>query len=140
MKVDKFTIRVYGIVLFEQKLLTVHENLNGISFVKFPGGGVEPGEGLLDALKREIREELNTEVLVCEHFYTTDFFQRSAFREDEQVVAVYYRIQLADHPKDGFMVSEPHQTLTFFWKPITGISAEDFTLTIDKHVATMLIS
>jgi ADP-ribose pyrophosphatase YjhB (NUDIX family) len=140
MKVDKFTIRVYGIVLFEQKLLMVQENLNGIEFVKFPGGGVEHGEGLLDALKREFMEELNTAILDHQHFYTTDFFQRSAFRENEQVVSVYYGIQLADNPPDGYTLSEVNHTMRFFWKPISEISPSDLTFPIDRHVAAMLIS
>ena len=31
---------------------------------EFPGGKIEPGEGAKEALKREIREELNTDIEV----------------------------------------------------------------------------
>ena len=31
---------------------------------EFPGGKIEPGEGAKEALKREIREELNTDIAV----------------------------------------------------------------------------
>ena len=33
---------------------------------EFPGGKVEPGEAIAEALKREFREELGVEVLQCE--------------------------------------------------------------------------
>lgn len=38
---------------------------------EFPGGKVEPGESLRDALKRELHEELGIRVQVFDEFYTT---------------------------------------------------------------------
>ena len=37
-------------------------------FLEFPGGKVEPGESQRDALKREIREELDVEIIPGECF------------------------------------------------------------------------
>ena len=40
---------------------------------EFPGGKIEPGESHLDALKREIREELNAEIEVGELLETVEW-------------------------------------------------------------------
>ena len=37
---------------------------------EFPGGKIEPGESLADGLRRELREELGTEVEVGEEIFT----------------------------------------------------------------------
>ncbi len=40
---------------------------------EFPGGKVEPGETAAEALKREIREELSTEISVDEFLCTVEY-------------------------------------------------------------------
>ena len=58
-----FNVRVYGLLIneFDQVLLSDEEE-SGFRFSKFPGGGLEYGEGLIDGLKREFMEELGIEV------------------------------------------------------------------------------
>ena len=77
--IKKFVLRVYGILIKDDQVLLADECLNGFSFTKFPGGGVELGEGIAEALKREIVEEGQLEVTSYEHFYTTDFFSGQCF-------------------------------------------------------------
>lgn len=89
-----FTIRVYGILINEAKqVLVSDEYIRGGYFTKFPGGGLELGEGTRDCLQREFIEEMNLKVAVGEHIYTTDIYQRSAFNNAHQIVAIYYLVQ-----------------------------------------------
>lgn len=90
------------------------------------------GEGIQDCLKREWMEELGQEIEVTEHFYTTDFFQPSAF-DDSQVISVYYLVKA----RSGLAkIIEPAMEL--LWLPIAEISEESFDLPIDKVVGRLL--
>lgn len=140
MILNKFNIRVYGVVLKDEKLLLVKENFKGFEFTKFPGGGVELGEGLLDALHREIMEELDSHVTTYKHFYTTEFCQQSAFRENEQIVSVYYLVELDHYPNDGLLKTEEELIMLFNWMPLSELSTDHVTFPIDKHVLGMLLN
>ena len=86
-----FNVRVYGILLNENKqVLVSDEYIRGKYYTKFPGGGLEFGEGTRDCLQREFKEEMNLDVRVGDHIYTTDIFQMSAFKTDDQIIAIYY--------------------------------------------------
>ena len=88
-----FNVRVYGLIInHNNEVLVSDEEEYGIRFSKFPGGGLEFGEGLLDGLKREFIEECNAEIEIISHFYTTDFFEKSSFN-DSQVISVYLSCQ-----------------------------------------------
>ena len=67
---------MYGIVLNDKReVLVSHERRGGYEFTKFPGGGVELGEGILDALHREFKEELDAEIDTSTFFYVNEHFQ-----------------------------------------------------------------
>src|ERR1700742_2875772 len=88
-----FNVRVYGLLINDQnEVLISDEQEYGMRFTKFPGGGLELGEGLIDGLKREFMEECNAEIDILSHFYTTDFYVKSAFN-DTQIISVYYLIK-----------------------------------------------
>jgi ADP-ribose pyrophosphatase YjhB (NUDIX family) len=88
-----FNVRVYGLLInADNEILISDEQEYGMRFTKFPGGGLEHGEGLIDGLKREFIEECGAEVEVTDHFYTTDFYVKSAFN-DSQVISVYYLVK-----------------------------------------------
>src|SRR5678816_3158563 len=86
-----FNLRVYGVLINEEKeVLVSDEYIRGSYYTKFPGGGLELGEGTRDCLKREFKEEMNLEVQIGEHLYTTDFYQQSAFNPTQQIISIYY--------------------------------------------------
>jgi len=92
----QFIIRVYGIILNEKnEVLLTDEFQLGMKMTKFPGGGLNYGEGTVDCLRREFREECNEQELKnIRHFYTTDFFQEALFYEHHQLISIYYLADL----------------------------------------------
>src|SRR3954471_3109968 len=92
-----FNIRVYGILIGENKqVLVSDEFIRGDYFTKFPGGGLEFGEGTRDCLKREFKEETGLAITVGEHIYTTDYYQVSAFNKKDQIISIYYYAHASD--------------------------------------------
>lgn len=139
-----FNVRVYGILINDQdQVLLSDEEEYGFRFSKFPGGGLEFGEGLIDALKREFVEECEVEIDVIDHFYTTDFFIKSVFNES-QVISVYYLVK----PKTELLLnfkekifdfdSEGDLLQAFRWKNIADLTPDDVTFPTDQKVVELL--
>ena len=147
-----FNLRVYGILLGENnQVLVSDEFIRGSYYTKFPGGGLEFGEGTRDCLKREFMEEMNLNVQVGEHIYTTDYFQMSAFNPEHQIISIYYFAQalepitapLRQQPFDFdeqqlAVYKEKGETETFRFINWDDFSEESVTLPIDKVVAKLL--
>ncbi len=139
------TLRAYGLLLHDGAVLVADELIKGQRITKFPGGGLEYGEGLKDCLIREVREEIGVEALDVQHFYTTDFFQQSAFHSAPmQVVSVYFTFTVRDHAAIP-VVSEPFTGINgpgdqevFRWLDLASSREADLSLPIDKHVWRML--
>lgn len=146
------TLRVYGILVNEKnEVLVSDEYIRGNYYTKFPGGGLEFGEGTRDCLLREFIEEMNLKVEVGEHLYTTDFFQESAFRAGQQIVSIYYwvrplediRVPLRDLPfqfddEQLAVYAEKAECETFRFIPWDSFSAETVSLPIDKIVVSLI--
>ena len=73
-EIKSFNLRVYALIINEEYILVSRELIMGKYLYKFPGGGLEYGEGLIEGLQRESMEEMNQNLKDIEHFYTTDFF------------------------------------------------------------------
>lgn len=137
-----FNVRVYGLLINNQnEVLLSDEREYGMEFTKFPGGGVEFGEGLIEALKREFMEECNAEIEVLSHFYTTDFYEKSSFN-DSQVLSVYYLVKEVLPLKLSFKTDvfefDDDQNQSFRWKKISEITEDDVTFKTDKAVVSLL--
>ena len=141
----RFTIRVYGLIINDQnRVLVTDEFQLNMKMTKFPGGGLDFGEGTIDCLRRELLEECGHEIDEIHHFYTTDFYQKALFWEDYQLISVYYMaklkkpvvVRISDQAFDFTELKNGNQS--FRWIPIEKINSEDFTFPIDKHVAHLL--
>lgn len=137
-----FNLRVYGLLINgNNEVLLSDENKVNRTFTKFPGGGLEFGEGTVDCLQREFREELAIDVEVKELFYLTEHFQVSAFDKNDQVISFYYFVDSAQKHKittknerfDFNGEEEVHR-----WKSIEQLNPENFLFPIDKVVVKKL--
>ena len=148
----RFNLRVYGILINDKKqILVADEYIRGGLYTKFPGGGLEFGEGTRDCLKREFMEELNLKIEVTDHLYTTDFFQESAFRPGDQIISIYYlvkplepiKVRLSniefDFDEDQLLrYKELHEIETFRFIDWKNLAEESVTLPIDKVVVKLV--
>ncbi len=148
----RFNIRVYGILINEQKqVLVSDEFIRGNYYTKFPGGGLEFGEGTRDCLKREFMEEMNLKVEVGDHIYTTDYFQMSAFNPEHQIISIYYlataleaikvplRNNVFDFDEQQLATyKETGETETFRFINWSEFSEDSVTLPIDKIIAKQI--
>ena len=148
-----FNIRVYGVLINEKKqVLLSDELIRGGYYTKFPGGGLEMGEGTRDCLKREFKEEMNLEVQIEDHIYTTDYFQMSAFNPADQIISIYYFVKALgpitvplrnkefDFDEEQMNIyKEKNEIETFRFIDWDNFSAASVTLPIDKIVAELLV-
>lgn len=144
MEINQFNIRVYGFLINQESILVTDEFRLGIYMTKFPGGGLQFGEGTIDCLKREFMEELNTRIEVVSHVYTTDFFQPTTLLPTNmQLLNIYYHVK-AEKPY-------PFKTTTikndipgvdgaqnFRWVKISSLSEEKFTFPIDQWISSRI--
>ncbi len=126
------------------EVLLTDEEIDNFKFTKFPGGGLEHGEGLLDGLKREFIEECALNIEIVKHYYTTDFFVKSLF-SDEQLISVYYlvkaqsefNLKLSTKPFD-FNGQAGRCKQSFRFKQLVEINESDLDFPVDKHVLKLL--
>lgn len=138
-----FNVRVYGLLIDPDRgLLISDEQAENRNFSKFPGGGLELGEGMRDALIREFMEECETEIEVLTHFYTTDFYEQSSFN-DSQVISIYYFVR-ALHPlnltfQTDIFDFKGNSKQSFRWIPLKDLKVDDVTFKTDQTVVEMLL-
>jgi len=144
-EINNIIIRVYGLFINSQnEILLSDEYVLDRYMTKFPGGGLIPGEGPEDCLKREIIEEMGQEAEIVSHYYTTGFFQKALFYEDHQLISIYYRIRFKELPV--FKIStnkfdfkgEINGSQSFRWADLSEMKMGDLTFPIDRVVLEML--
>jgi len=144
MPEKRFNIRIYGLFTVDGMILVTDEFRLGIYMTKFPGGALEFGEGSIDCLRREFREELDAEISDISHFYTTDFYQPTTLLPtDMQLFNVYYRLHI-DQPYPfkttvkKFDIPSVDGAQSFRWMKICELKEEDFTFPIDRFIVNKI--
>ncbi|VAW28849.1 hypothetical protein MNBD_BACTEROID06-1526 [hydrothermal vent metagenome] len=72
---NKIRTRVCGLIIKNDKILLVKHLLKGNPFYASPGGGVEFGESIDTALKREIKEETDIEAVDASFRFITEYIK-----------------------------------------------------------------
>jgi 8-oxo-dGTP diphosphatase len=145
IKINAFNIRVYGLFINKKnEILLADEERYGMQMTKFPGGGLQFGEGTIDCLKREALEEMGQEIEITGHFYTTDFFQTSAFNQEHQLLSVYYLSSFKENEK--FRLSDTKydfngktgEIISFRYQSLQTLKEEDLSFPADRLVLKLL--
>lgn len=98
---------VKALIVHEGKILMIHErvirDLNPVEIVDFPGGGIEFGEALKDALIREVKEEVGLDIKVGGIVGAWDFVLGEKDHNYEKagvhLVCIGYQCSLIGEPK-----------------------------------------
>ena len=127
LPLEKMVFRnsVYGLILNEGKLLLVRTRSTGL--YAFPGGGIELGEPLAEALHREIREETGIRVEMGElATLSEDFFYYNPADEAYHALLLFYWCKplSTDLVSDGDVYDEESETPR--WVPISDLKTDDF--------------
>lgn len=129
-------VRVYGLWLnAEKQLLVSDERHRDMNFTKFPGGGLELGEGVAETLIREFKEECDLQIDGFELLHVTEQVVVSMF-DGSQVIGVYYRVfsddTLRRRTKTKRFDFDEGSDQSFRWVAIDQLTAADFTFEMDQ--------
>ncbi len=109
-------MRAVAIIVNDGKVLLMHRIKRGKEYYVLPGGGVEEGETVEQALLRETREEtlLKTEIekLIYHHFYddnTEQFFYLCHYISGEPKLGEANEARSMREEKDNFYCPEWHE-------------------------------
>ena len=146
-KIEKFNVRVYGLLVANSHVLISHEFLRNASLTKFPGGGLHFGESPSECLEREFLEELKLQIRPIRFFCTPDFVVHNYFKPEEQVIVLYYLVAPLYHSDLFKLNMEAKNSESLYevnrisheWIPIEKLHPEIFTFPADKFAASLLI-
>ena len=134
--VPLFNVRVYALIVKNNRLLISEEQHGGVFLRKFPGGGLQFGEGIVQALHRELKEELNADVESEKLLCVTEDFVVSFLNNKQQVIGVHYWVELkqdySDNHLDNNRVELENGYIHFKWVMIDELKADDFSSPVDK--------
>lgn len=136
---SKFNVRVYGLPIISNQILICDEVRGGFSMTKFVGGGLEFGESTIECLEREFNEELGAQIVNIKHFYTTDFFVESAFNPSQQILSIYYLLEIPATTALDRHTDDNGDTIDFRWVDLKTLSDVEMTFPIDRKVCSLLV-
>jgi ADP-ribose pyrophosphatase YjhB (NUDIX family) len=104
---NEVRIRVAGILISSEGVLLIAHKKNDDVYWLLPGGGVDYGETLKEALEREFAEELNINVAVNELAFISDSIDPSGSRH---VVNICF---LCEYKGGDYLLGDEHRLHDF---------------------------
>ena len=137
----KFNARCYALIRSNQnRVLVMMERWQGVDLNKFPGGGLELGEGLLECIYREIDEEFQeSEHLSYRHLFTPTECFASRFKPNEQLLLTYFTSQALAKEELWKLIPGDKNLLGMKWLELKAENAEWFTLESDRKAFLTLL-
>ncbi|MBQ4542435.1 MAG: NUDIX domain-containing protein [Clostridia bacterium] len=124
----EFKYRVVGILFDEQNRVLIQKVADN-PFYCLPGGRVELGESSIEAVKRELEEELGFDVVVEKPlFFLENFFNRASGAEVHEI-GIFFRVTSSVAPKEDWEIVENDKgilkTLRYKWVTLKELENED---------------
>lgn len=110
-------------VIWKNGALLVNGNSNkktGAKYVALPGGHVDPGEGCVEALKREIEEELAAKCEVGDLLFVTENFYPGREKDEKQrhELTLFFAATISgEQTRDDGTIFSPEDWKNFHWLP-----------------------
>lgn len=117
-------VSAYAIIIQDEKILMLKTHNHRYYF---PGGGVDIGEALTDAVKREALEELNADVEVGGLLYADDmiYFHDPVGRA-AHLIRLYYDCRLLTSEFTQANAQERDEILSIEWVPLNNLNTQAF--------------
>ena len=124
----EFKYRVVGILFDEQNRVLIQKVADN-PFYCLPGGRVELGESSVEAVKRELEEELGFDVVVEKPlFFLENFFKRASGKEVHEI-GIFFKVTSTVAPKEDWELVENDKgilkTLRYKWVTLKELENED---------------
>jgi len=129
-----FRPSIYGLVIKGEKILLCPQ-WDGWDY---PGGGIDKGETLVEALLREVKEETGITVTIGKLLDVSDNFFQPTFAKEQRwhSIKLYYacRYVSGEITAEGFMPHEREYMKEAQWVPLEGAKNLKFYNHVDNTV------
>jgi mutator protein MutT len=128
LPLEKFFFRpsVYGIILDQEKVVTMRNKSN--SKIWFPGGGIEIGEKMEDALKREVKEEAGLEITVGKLLlFKENFFYYQPFDKAYHAFLFFFLCKTENPSLIDDELVDDHESKEPRWTDVKEIKKDDIS-------------
>jgi 8-oxo-dGTP pyrophosphatase MutT (NUDIX family) len=135
--IQRFRPAIYGVLIQAGRVLLVRAPRTFLGVVGFPGGGIEPGEAPLDALRREFVEETGLEVEPVRVLWATNKLHRARLNPTQQLIATHWEVRLIG----GTLIPEGNgdDVETAFFCPLHTLPVDEM-LGVDLEVVPLLMT
>jgi 8-oxo-dGTP diphosphatase len=135
--IQRFRPAIYGVLIQDGQVLLVRAPKTFLGVVGFPGGGIEPGEAPLDALRREFTEETGLEVEPVRVLWATNKLHRARLNPAQQLIATHWEVRLVG----GTLRPEGNgdDVETAFFCPLHTLPVDEM-LGVDLEVVPLLVT